>query len=200
MSRIYDDNLLYSCITRFRVFSVYAWGVPAVFVAVCLVLNFGTKLPFSCWCCCVLDCRPPSHCVLLRNSRSRSDHRQHSAVCSHRRRSQTSHVNCQHGATIGATTTQCIRHLHTFDVTDGFHVAVRFLGEHRRFKFLVVSVHSVQHLPGSVYLFIFHAEADSPETLARTVLYNAEQENIRDIHFTDSHFIRILQHSSVMLY
>ena len=42
-------------ITRIRVFSVYAWGVPAVFVAVCLVLNFGTKLPFSygsetmCW-------------------------------------------------------------------------------------------------------------------------------------------------------
>ena len=42
-------------ITRFRVFSVYAWGLPAVFVAVCLVLDFGTKLPFSygsetmCW-------------------------------------------------------------------------------------------------------------------------------------------------------
>ena len=42
-------------ITRIRVFSVYAWGLPAVFVAVCLVLDFGTKLPFSygsetmCW-------------------------------------------------------------------------------------------------------------------------------------------------------
>ena len=41
--------------TRIRVFSVYGWGLPAVFVAVCLVLDFGTKLPFSygsetmCW-------------------------------------------------------------------------------------------------------------------------------------------------------
>ncbi|KAI0225390.1 hypothetical protein LSAT2_023785 [Lamellibrachia satsuma] len=42
-------------IIRIRVFSVYAWGLPAVFVAVCLVLDFCTKLPFSygsetmCW-------------------------------------------------------------------------------------------------------------------------------------------------------
>ena len=42
-------------ITRFRIFSLYAWGLPAVFVAVCLVIDFGTKLPFSygsetmCW-------------------------------------------------------------------------------------------------------------------------------------------------------
>ena len=38
-----------------RCFAVYAWGLPAVFVAVCLGIDFGTKLPFSygnkmiCW-------------------------------------------------------------------------------------------------------------------------------------------------------
>ena len=40
---------------RLRCFAVYAWGLPAVFVAVCLGIDFGTKLPFSygnkmiCW-------------------------------------------------------------------------------------------------------------------------------------------------------
>ena len=42
-------------VTRLRVFAVYAWGLPGVFVAGCLVLAFCTKLPFSygsktvCW-------------------------------------------------------------------------------------------------------------------------------------------------------
>ena len=41
--------------SRLRYFAVYAWGLPAVFVAVCLGIDFGTKLPFSygnkmmCW-------------------------------------------------------------------------------------------------------------------------------------------------------
>ena len=41
--------------SRLRCFAVYAWGLPAVFVAVCLGIDFGTKLPFSygnkniCW-------------------------------------------------------------------------------------------------------------------------------------------------------
>ena len=41
--------------SRLYVFVVYAWGVPAIFVAVCLVLDFCTDLPFSygdntmCW-------------------------------------------------------------------------------------------------------------------------------------------------------
>ena len=40
---------------RLRCFAVYAWGLLAVFVAVCLGIDFGTKLPFSygnkmiCW-------------------------------------------------------------------------------------------------------------------------------------------------------
>ena len=41
--------------SRLRCFAVYAWGLPAVFIAVCLSIDFGTKLPFSygnkmmCW-------------------------------------------------------------------------------------------------------------------------------------------------------
>ena len=41
--------------TRLRLFATYAWGLPAVFVAVCLVLDLATNLPFSygsstmCW-------------------------------------------------------------------------------------------------------------------------------------------------------
>ena len=41
--------------TRLRLFAIYAWGLPAVFVAVCLVLDLATNLPFSygssteCW-------------------------------------------------------------------------------------------------------------------------------------------------------
>ena len=42
-------------ITHLRGFAVYAWGLPGIFVGVCLVLAFGTKLSFSygsktvCW-------------------------------------------------------------------------------------------------------------------------------------------------------
>ena len=48
-SKVYHDS------TRLHFFVMYAWGVPAVFVAVCLVLDLGTNLPFSygnstmCW-------------------------------------------------------------------------------------------------------------------------------------------------------
>jgi len=41
--------------SRVCVFAVYAWGLPAVFVAVCLVIDFWTELPFTygskttCW-------------------------------------------------------------------------------------------------------------------------------------------------------
>ena len=41
--------------SRLRAFALYAWGLPAVFVGVCLVLDIYTKLPFSygsknmCW-------------------------------------------------------------------------------------------------------------------------------------------------------
>ena len=41
--------------TRLRLFALYAWGLPSVFVAVCLVLDLGTNLSFSygssamCW-------------------------------------------------------------------------------------------------------------------------------------------------------
>ncbi|KAI0218203.1 G-protein coupled receptor Mth2, partial [Lamellibrachia satsuma] len=41
--------------SRLRAFALYAWGLPAVFVGVCLVLDLYTKLPFSygsknmCW-------------------------------------------------------------------------------------------------------------------------------------------------------
>ena len=41
--------------SRLRLFAVYAWGLPAVFVALCLVLDLATNLPFSygsstmCW-------------------------------------------------------------------------------------------------------------------------------------------------------
>ena len=32
---------------RLRAFALYAWGFPAVFVAVCLSIDFGTELPFN---------------------------------------------------------------------------------------------------------------------------------------------------------
>ncbi|KAI0214621.1 hypothetical protein LSAT2_000266, partial [Lamellibrachia satsuma] len=32
---------------RLRAFALYAWGLPAVFVAVCLSIDFGTELPFN---------------------------------------------------------------------------------------------------------------------------------------------------------
>ena len=46
--------------SRLRAFALYAWGLPAVFVTVCLVLDLYTKLPFSygsknmCW---IVNCR-----------------------------------------------------------------------------------------------------------------------------------------------
>ena len=133
----------------------------------------------------MLDGRRPRHYVLLCYSSRLSDHSQCSVVCSHDRCSQTHYVNGQQRTTTKATT-QDVHHLHTVDVTDGIHEAVRLLGNGRRSAFLVVPVHFVQHLPGSLYLCIFHADADNPRILARLAQCQTKQEHIRYVKFIDS--------------
>ena len=79
-----------------------------------------------------------------------------------------------------------LRHLHTADVTDGLHVALWFLGKRRSPEFLVVPVHCVQLLSGSLYLCLVLADIQSSGDVARAILCETNTKHVRCVDVSEA--------------